>query len=70
MSDNSTAIAYTNEQKGTKSENCTHITQEIWYTFMERTVNISAAHVPGIYNIIIDSASCRLFWNSRSICNI
>ena len=70
MSGNSTAIAYTNEQKGTKSENCNRITKEICYTFMERTVNISAAHLPRIHNIIIDSASIRLFWSSRSICYI
>lgn len=61
MSDNSTAIAYTNEQKGTKSDTCNHITKEICYKFMERAVNISAAHLQGFHNIIIDSASSRLF---------
>lgn len=36
MSDTNIAVAYRNEQKGTKSETCNNITKKIWYKFMDR----------------------------------
>ena len=60
MSDNTTAVAYINHMGGVKSPQCNKIAKEIW-TWAERNQNwISAAHIPGIENVIADKNS-RIF---------
>ena len=54
MSDNTTDVAYINHMGGVKSPQCNKVAKEIW-TWAERNQNwISAAHIPGIENVIAD----------------
>lgn len=57
MSDNSTAIAYINNKGGCKSRVCNKLSQDIWQFCISHKVHISAAHIPGIHNVIADKAS-------------
>ena len=63
MSDNTTAIAYVNKKGGTHSVKCNDIACEIWEMCMKSGVHISAAHIPGLHNILADTAS-RVFHDS------
>ena len=74
MSDNSTAISYINRQGGTHSLICNDIAVEIWGFCRELGVHISAAHIPGIHNVLADTASSGCFppasltsWQTRTV---
>ena len=64
MTDNSTAISYISRQVGIRSMLCNNVTTEIWEFCIKRDAYISAAHIPGKENIIVDLAS-REFQDSR-----
>ena len=53
MSDNATAISYVNKQGGSHID----IAVEIWEICIRKGVHISAAHIPGVHNILADKAS-------------
>ena len=57
MSDSTIAIAYINNQGGTKLKVWNHITKKIWYMCMDRTVDISVTHMIRIHGTIADSTS-------------
>ena len=57
MCDNKTAIAYINNMGGTKSVSCDTVATEIWNFCMRTGTWISAAHIPGIENIVADKKS-------------
>ena len=57
MSDNTTAISYLNHHGGVKSGRCNQVAQEIWQWAEARQNWLSAAHIPGIENVIADYKS-------------
>ena len=57
MSDNTSAIAYINKQGGTHCMVMYDLAVDIWSKAAERGIHISAAHIPGIHNVLADSAS-------------
>ena len=57
MCDNTTAIAYINNMGGTKSLSCDIIATDIWQFCIKIGSWISAAHIPGIQNIVADKKS-------------
>ena len=57
MMDNTTAIAYVNNMGGTKSSICNKIAKEIWDWVSVQKIWISAAHIPGKYNVAADRES-------------
>ena len=59
MSDNTTAISYINKLGGSKSISCNNIAIDIWNFCIREGCHISAAHIPGIDNVLAD-------WKSRS----
>ena len=61
--DNTTAIAYVNNMGGTKSSICNKIAKEIWDWVSVQKIWISAAHIPGKYNVAADRES-RTFQDS------
>lgn len=60
MSDNTTAICYLNKMGGVKSMACDRIAKEIWNFCISHSVWVSAAHIPGIENVVADFRS-RIF---------
>ena len=57
MMDNITAIAYINKKGGCKSIKCNNIAKYIWVWCMEHNLHVSAAHIPGVDNIVADKKS-------------
>ena len=55
MSDNSTAVAYINKQRGTQSTTCNQLNNDIWIICMDKGTHVSAAHIPGKQNILADT---------------
>jgi hypothetical protein len=55
--DNTTAVAYVNHMGGTKSHNCNEVAKEIWEWCQARHIWITAAHLPGVLNIVADHLS-------------
>ena len=60
LTDNSTAVAYINNMRGTKSLNCNKISRNIWLWCIENGIWLSCSHIPGKSNIEADKKS-RLF---------
>ena len=56
-SDNTTAISYINKKGGTHSMVLNDMAVDIWEYCVEMGVHISAAHIPGIHNVLADTAS-------------
>ena len=56
MMDNTTAIACVNKQGSTKPR-LFQITREVWAWAQERNIWLSAAHIPGVDNVIADRES-------------
>ena len=54
MIDNTTAVAYINHMGGSKSWQCNRIARKIWKWAEKRGIWISAAHVPGVKNVLAD----------------
>ena len=59
-SDNMTAVVYINKFGGVKSLQCHAVAKEIWYWAIERSIHLSAEHLPGSENTLADKAS-RIF---------
>ena len=57
MSDNTSAISYINKKGGTHCMIMNDLAVDIWSKAADRGLHISAAHIPGIHNILADSAS-------------
>ena len=57
MMDNTTAVAYINHMGGSKSATCHEITRTIWKWAEQRNIWLSAAHIPGVQNVIADQDS-------------
>ena len=55
--DNQTAVAYIREFGGSKSVACNKITKTIWQFAQTRNIWLSAAHIPGKFNVVADSQS-------------
>ena len=55
--DNTTAVAYINNQGGTVSEQLVHLTRNLWMWCLERNIHIHAQHLPGSLNTVADMES-------------
>ena len=68
--DNTTAVAYINNQGGTVSEDLVHLTCNLWMWCLERNIHIHAEHVPGCLNVVANRESRymrdRSDWNLDS----
>ena len=62
--DNTTAIAYINNQGGTRSPSLTSLTLELWNWCLQQNILITAEHFPGVLNVQADRDS-RTFVDSR-----
>lgn len=49
-SDNSCTVAYLNKMGGVRSEQCNNLAKQIWEWCIERSIWLSASHIPGIDN--------------------
>ena len=56
--DNTTAVAYLNHQVGTKSVQLSALATKIWCWCLERSIYLSAIHIPGLKNLFTDPLSC------------
>ena len=59
MTDNTTAMAYINHQGGVRSDRCDQVAKEIWGWAEFKQNWLSAAHIPGVDNVLAD-------WKSRN----
>ena len=57
LSDNMTTVSYINHMGGSHSINCDLITRNVWEWCIERSLWLSAAHLPGSCNIDADVMS-------------
>ena len=55
--DNTSAVAYINNQGGTVSRDLVHLTRELWMWALERNIHLIAQHLPGSLNDIADAES-------------
>ena len=56
-SDNTTAISYINKKGGTHNMVLNDMAVDIWEYCIDMGVHITAAHIPGIHNVLADTAS-------------
>ena len=52
--DNLMAIAYINKMGGTHSQECNHVSQQIWEWAIARDIWLSVAYIPGDSNVVAD----------------
>ena len=57
MTDNTTAISYINKRGGIHSEECNSVAFDIWNLCNHNNCFITATHIPGVHNVIADTAS-------------
>ena len=55
--DNTTAVAYINNQGGTVSKELIALTKDLWMWCLERNIHIQAQHLPGVMNQVADRES-------------
>ena len=55
--DNTTAIAYINNLGGTVSRELLNLAKDLWMWCLERNIQITAQHLPGVQNHIADAES-------------
>lgn len=53
--DNTTAVAYINQQGGSRSINFTQIALDIWTLCQPKKITLVAQHLPGAQNLIADT---------------
>ena len=63
-SDNTTTVNYVNSMGGTRSMECNGIAKAIWLFCMKRKIWVSAAHIPGVKNVLADKES-RVFQDNK-----
>ena len=63
--DNLTAIAYINKMGGTHSQECNHVSQQIWEWAIAQDILLSAAYIPGDSNVVADFHSCCFHENKE-----
>ena len=64
-SDNTIAIAYVNNMGAIVSEKCNDLSKQIWDLYISENIWISAVHIPGKQNTIIDFMSRSLNENTE-----
>ena len=67
MTDSTTALAYMKHHGGVRWEECNQVAQEILDWAEERENWISAAHIPGVENVVADFKS-RNFQDNAEWC--
>ena len=58
--DNTTAVAYINNQRGTVSEDLIHLTRDLWMWCLKKSIHIHAQYLPGNLNTVADRESRSL----------
>ena len=58
--DNTTAVAYVNNMGGTASKELVALTKDLWMWCLERNIQITAVHLPGVLNTIADTDSRQM----------
>ena len=61
--DNTTAVAHVNNKRGTRSPQLVNLTLELWQWCLQRSILITAQHLPGKLNNVADRES-REFYDS------
>ena len=64
LTDNQTALTYINKRGGIQSYECNSMAIDIWNICQEYDSYITASHIPGVHNILADTAS-RKFDDSK-----
>ena len=59
MCDNTTAVNVINHMGTSHSDSCNSVAKEIWEWCIDRKIWLSAAHIPGIQNLIADFEFCK-----------
>ena len=62
--DNTTAVAYINNQGGTKPK-CYMVAREMWLWAESKNINLSATFIPGVHNVLADQESRRIYDNTE-----
>lgn len=60
MLDNTTAIACINHMGTSHSDSCNDLTFSVWSWCIEKDIFISAAHIPGVDNVVADAESRKI----------
>ena len=55
--DNTTAVAYVNKKGGTHSKSLCNQALELWAFLIQRGIQLTATHIPGVLNVGADKAS-------------
>ena len=55
--DNTTVVAYIDNQGGMVSEELVHLTRDLWMWCLKRNIHIHAEHLPGCLNVVADRES-------------
>ena len=55
--DNISAVSYVNKLGGTVSPRLYSIARELWLWCSDRDITLTAEHLPGVQNIIVDAES-------------
>ena len=58
--DNTTAVAYINKRGGTRFPALTAQALELWAVALTAGVSLTAQHIPGIQNVVADTASRQI----------
>ena len=60
MLDNTTAIACLNHMGTSHSDSCNELTHNIWSWCIDHNIFVSAAHIPGVENVVADTESRKV----------
>ena len=60
-SDNYTTVSVITKMGTSKSETCNTFAKTIWEFCIHKHIWITCAHIPGVYNVVADTESRRLY---------
>lgn len=67
--DNTTAVAYINHMGGTEPVSCDKLATLIWHWSITQNIWISATYLPGRFNTVADTRSCKFNDNTDCVLN-
>ena len=69
MLNNTTAIACLNHMGTSHSDSCNNLTFNIWSWCIEHNIFVSAAHIPGVENVVADAESKKVNMDAEWMLN-
>ena len=69
MLDSATAIACLNHMGTSHSDSCNNLTFNIWSWCIEHNIFVSAAHIPGVENVVADAESRKVNMDAEWMLN-